>query len=165
PRATIAVATQTPGLSDNGADGIRMPGASTPNYNPATGAIEIQGLLPGTYTLTATVQVQGQAVVGRGGPAAQASGASSVSISDADLDGIVLTIAPNGSIPGRLRLEGNLDPGNTIDRLRVLVQSIVSNDTLRGADVQSMSPVSADGTFLLNNVPPGDYRLEVSSTP
>jgi hypothetical protein len=28
-----------------------------------------------------------------------------------------------------------------------------------------MSPVSADGTFLLNNVPPGDYRLEVSSTP
>jgi hypothetical protein len=156
PRALIGVATQTPGLSDDGTAPLSAGDSTSPSYNAATGTFELRGLLPGPYTITTTVRD-----LTPGAPrGAGATGTTSVSIASADVENVVLSVAPNGSISGTLRLEGQLAAGNTIDRLRVHLAPVGG-----GGARSPMALVSAEGTFQLNDVSPGDYRVEVSSTP
>jgi hypothetical protein len=87
-----------------------------------------------------------------------------VTVAAADVEGLALSVAPVGSIPGRLRLEGPFPPGTTLDRLRVLVSPLGAlqralHRRLIGFD--QGAAVNADGTFRVENVVPGDYRIEV----
>jgi len=165
PRANVFVATQTPGASATGVDELLGPnGPPSRNYNAPTGTFEIRELLPGTYNVIATVQ--DTAIAGRGGPVGISSGMVPTSISSSDVDGLVLSVVPAGAIPGRLRVEGQLQQGLTIDRVRIRPVAIGTTGSLQRT-LQSatgsggMATVNADGTFRLNNVVPGDYRIEV----
>jgi len=164
PRANVFVATQTPGASATGVDELLGPNGPSRNYNAATGTFEIRELLPGTYNVIATVQ--DAAIAGRGGPVGISSGMVPTSISSSDVDGLVLSVVPAGAIPGRLRVEGQLQQGLTIDRVRIRLVAIGTTGSLQRT-LQSatgsggMATVNADGTFRLNNVVPGDYRIEV----
>jgi len=159
PRANVIVATQTPGLSSIGIDELVGPGS---NYTAATGTFEISGLMPGLYTVVATVM--DAPVPGRAGPLTRSSGSLPVAVSSADVDGVSVAVLPAGSIPGRLRVEGQLPQGLTLERVRlrlVPVGAAPAQTIGIALAANSIVQVAADGTFRLNAVMPGDYRVEM----
>ncbi len=108
PRATVFVATQTPGLSGNGANELLGPnGPPSRNYNATSGTFEIRELLPGTYNVIATVQ--DAAIAGRGGPVGISSGMMPTSISSSDVDGLVLSVVPAGASRAGFALKVNFN--------------------------------------------------------
>ena len=166
PRAGVFVATQSPGLSGSGADELFVgSGAPSRNYNATTGAFEIRELLPGAYNVIAVVQ--DAALPGRGGPVSVSSAMIPAMISSADVEGITLPIVPSGAIAGRLRVDGQLPQGVTMDRIRLRLVAMGATAGLQ-QNVQSAIPfsngqvtINPDGTFRLNNVVPGEYRVEL----
>jgi hypothetical protein len=158
PRANVVVATQTPGLSSTGIDELMGPGS---NYTAATGTFEITGLMPGNYTVVA--MVMDAPVPGRGGPPGRSSGSLPVAVANADVDGVSVAVVPAGSIPGRLRVEGQLPQGLTLDRVRLRLVPVgaASAPLAGGPGGTGMVQISPDGTFRLNSVMPGDYRVEM----
>jgi hypothetical protein len=106
----------------------------------------------------------------RGGAPNQSIGAITVSVSNADVEDMVLAIAPAGSIEGRLRVEGQLPGVASGSEIRVGLVPIGANTTARrtlqsqlemssGFFDSSGASARADGTFRLNSIPPGEYRL------
>ena len=159
-RADVSATADMPGLEFD--TGLRIAGPVSRNYDAATGTFAIHGLLPGLYTIHATAQD----VLSQGrGPSAQSFGSVPVAVSTADVDGLVLNMLPSAAIPGRLRLEGEFQRGSTIDRFRVVLSPLKANLGEPAGRSQYVGNVSLDGTFRINNVPSGDYRLEVVSTP
>jgi hypothetical protein len=157
PRASVILWTDTPGAVLSAEDGL----GPEPFYDAATGTIQIRDVLPGTYTLAALVQ---DTAPTRQNPPVHAVATLPVTVAAADVEGLVLSVVPTGSIPGRLRLEGQFPAGVTVERLSVLLQptSALQQELQRRiAGFYRGSPVSADGTFLLDNVVPGDYRIEI----
>jgi hypothetical protein len=142
---------------------------SSHNYDAATGAIEIRDLLPGTYSVIALAQ--DAPVPGPGGPPGQSLAMIPVTVSASDVDGIALALVPAVSIPGRLRADGLLPASMTMDRFRVRLVPAGANSALLTMQVQLAAAsfgnanVGADGAFRLNNVAPGDYRVEVAGLP
>jgi len=171
PRASVVVATQTPGLNPD-TDQFFGPDSPSPNYNGKTGTFEIRDLLPGTYSLVASVM--DTPVPGRPGPVGRSSGMISVAIGSADLDNVAISVIPAVTIPGRLRIDGQLPAQMSLDRLRVqLVPAGASAgsqaslpDLLSNVLYQnSQASVASDGTFRLANIVQGEYRIEFSGFP
>jgi hypothetical protein len=169
-QANVIVVPQTPGLSGDGMESrLALPNR---NYNGSTGRIEIRDLLPGVYSVMAVVQ--DPLAASRRGVPNQSSGALTVSISNADVEDIMLAIAPAGSIEGRLRVEGPLPAGMKIDQMRVALRPTGANsaaqrtmqfqlESASGFYDSGAAQTKADGTFRMANIPPGDYRLEASA--
>jgi hypothetical protein len=162
-RANVSAIPQTPGLAGTSQIVNMGPGASR-NYNAATGAIEIRDLLPGTYTVIA--RVQDLPTAGRGGPVGRSAGMLQVAIASSDVEGITLAVVPAVSLPGRLRVEGQLPQGATMDRFRfrlvALGATAAMQQTLQDVSSGPSVAAAADGTFRLNNILPGEYRVDVT---
>jgi protocatechuate 3,4-dioxygenase beta subunit len=163
-RTSVFVVSQMPGL-DPKADSFGSLDVSSLNYDGKTGNFEIRDLLPGTYSIVAIVT--DMSVPGEPGPAGQSSGLLPVNVTSSDIDDLTITVAPAGTIPGRVRIDGQLPAQMAIDRLLVRLVPAGTNvqTSLSGmmAKVLSQNPpgiVAADGTFRLSNIIPGDYRLE-----
>jgi hypothetical protein len=163
-RANVLVTTQTPGINRNSieVDAINAPNQ---NYNGATGTFEIRDLAPGIYTVIAVVPDQRPAELRFGQPQ-QSSGVLTVSVANSDVEGSVISVAPAASITGRLRIEGQLPQSLTVDRIRVALLATGPDSAMRqripGGGASSSAQVTADGSFRLDNVAPGDYRIEVA---
>ncbi len=160
PAANVFVATQTPGLSAGGINELEL---DTRPIGPG-GSFEIRGLMPGNYTVVATVT--DNPTPGRSGPLGQSSGFLPVVVTNADVDNVNVTVVPAGSIAGRLRAEAQLPQGMTLERMRVRLVRVGQSpaQAASGALLQSdggTAQVNPDGTFRFNNVMPGDYRFEV----
>jgi hypothetical protein len=87
-----------------------------------------------------------------------------VSISSSDVEGIVLSVVPALSVPGRLRIDGQLPANLTIEQFGFRLQPLGANNALQnivqiGLNLGLARP-AADGAFRLNNIPPGEYRLD-----
>jgi hypothetical protein len=155
-RASVSAISQMPGFSATDQMIMMGPGASTRNYTPATGTFEVRDLLPGIYTVKATLQ--DLPAGGRGMPT-QSAGTLPVSIGSSDVEGVTISVVPAAAIPGRLRVEGQLPQGMTIDRMRLRLVPLGNNSSPLGTGAD-FATVAADGTFRLNNVTPGEYRVE-----
>jgi protocatechuate 3,4-dioxygenase beta subunit len=164
PQATVYVATQTPGVSESGTDEMSGIGGPSQNYNAKTGTFEIRELMPGAYTVLASVRELPAA--GRGGPPGQSSGSIPAAISNSDVEGLTIAVVPAGSLPGRVRVDGQLPQGMTLERIRIRLMPVGTSaampQTLQ-AQLLGTSQVTAnaDGTFRLNNISPGEYRVDV----
>jgi Carboxypeptidase regulatory-like domain len=166
PRASVVATTQTPGTLED----IGEP-APTRNYNAATGMIEIRGLQPGTYSITAVVQDM-TPNWRESAPRTQAIGTIPVTVASSDVEGIVINAIPGGTVTGRIRVDGQLPANMTVDRLRIqlapvgtsagLLQSLRS---MAGGYDSSPARPGGDGVFTLNNVIPGEYRIDISGFP
>jgi hypothetical protein len=86
-----------------------------------------------------------------------------VSVFNADVDGLLLTLGPGGSIPGRLRLESNTTESLQLVRVQLL-QGTAAMNTPYDTGPQAR-PVSVDGTFRIDNVLPGEYRTVFTGLP
>jgi protocatechuate 3,4-dioxygenase beta subunit len=108
------------------------------------GSFELHDVLAGSYTLSAFWFDEGKNYTSR----------QAIEVSNADLDGITLTIAPGVAIEGQLKWEGN--PSVEQEELKV----VATGDTgdYWGAEAR----VLANGLFSLKDVPDGTYHLEVS---
>jgi protocatechuate 3,4-dioxygenase beta subunit len=140
--------------------------ASTP-YNAATGAFELRDVPPGQYWLRGTqptdlntpVTVAAgttirsvndllNAAIGNQNTAQMA-----VDVSDSDVDGLVLTMSPGISIPGRVTIDGaDLSSIAGSENIRLQLRGTSSSFAQR-------QPLAADGTLSLDNVSPGEYRV------
>lgn len=131
-----------------------------PNYNAATGTFDLADVLPGRYWLRAMASDDALFTPMTARTAAQFE----VDVSGADVENLVLTILPGTSIPGRLQVEGksSLAGVENFDRFRVLLSSLVPGMT----PVLIQPPVpKQDGSFTLEGVVPGEYRISVVGLP
>jgi hypothetical protein len=101
------------------------------------------------------------------------SGTATVVVSDADPDEVLLTAAPIGALTGHLRFEGQLPaaPAGRGARGPATLPVTVRLVSVRPGGAASLGGYgygggasgrpAADGTFRLNNVAPGEYRVQV----
>jgi len=86
-----------------------------------------------------------------------------VDVSAADVDNVVVTLLPGSSIAGRMQVEGKAALGEieNFDRLRIYLSSIGTMPIFPGPP-----PVpKPDGSFTMDNIGPGDYRISVAGMP
>jgi protocatechuate 3,4-dioxygenase beta subunit len=121
----------------------------------ATGTFEFRGIPPGSYILAAE-----QPATGPHGKALWARVA--VQVSDVNVEDVEAVVSPGVEISGRVRADGKA----AVDLTRMSVEL-----ELRDASAAVLMPdapsasVSADGTFLLHQVPEGSYDLNVFPVP
>jgi len=166
-KAQVVSTTQTPGLAVNSAVDLVAMQLPTNNYNSSTGTFEIRDLLPGAYIVRALVQDPAPAAAaGRDGPQppATSSGLVAVSVGDSDVENVVVTVIPAGTIAGRIRVDGQ-QQSVTPDRLRL--QLISRNPVSPSLGPTSLgrstfgAAAASDFTFKFSNMSVGDYRLTV----
>jgi hypothetical protein len=137
------------------------------SYNGAIGTFEIRDVVPGSYwvrvqaTESTTTAIVPATAVGRpvsevlstGATATRTAAQVPVEVSG-DIDGVVLNLSPGISISGMLRVEGQALPTSLVPRVSL------RTDTT-GVSSPSQA-VNADGSFTLQNVFPGEYRVFVT---
>jgi hypothetical protein len=131
-------------------------------YNPDKGTFEIRDLLPGSYVLTASIQT-GQPGAVAFPQTAMSATSIPVIITDSDVEGIGITVAPAATVSGRLRYEGQA-PRTTADFIPFQLVSLNSSPAdvrtqLFGMRFTAAPPGNTDGTFRVDNVSPGEYRV------
>lgn len=127
------------------------------------GRFEFQNVLPGLYTLTAAVD----------DPAAPEGidlkrlGYMPVEVAEADLEDLALTVHPGGTIFGRVTTEGrdSLEDGFIRDTplgVRLEPSRNGGRPSIPGLPAPTYGELSPDGTFRIDNIMPGEYRLAVN---
>lgn len=118
----------------------------------STGEFRIQNVLPGSYDLFAQTSGDG---LGRSYFAKVP-----VEVGAAPLDPIELTLSPAPTISGTISIEGDTDPAMT-------TWDVVMN-SIGGQPMIKQPPqghVQSDGTFVINSVMPGHWRLFLGRAP
>jgi hypothetical protein len=113
-------------------------------FNAGTGEFQVQNVLPGSYELVAISNDEGRFYFAK----------VPVEVGSEPLEPIDLTLAPAPSVSGSISIEG--------DRPQASVHlglNPVDPRPMRGA--QPQAEVQPDGTFTLNSVMPGHWRLNV----
>jgi protocatechuate 3,4-dioxygenase beta subunit len=151
-----------------------MMGPSRPNYDAATGTFDLRDVAPGSYYVRASVSDPNaplpQSMAGRPMNEVLAAAFSSalsaqteVEVTGSDVDGVTLALSGGASIPGRLTLEGqDLSSLPSFDRMRVMLRPT----TVGGfGNRQPLQTIGADGSFEIDNVVAGEYRVTVMPLP
>ena len=118
--------------------------------NSSTGEFQIQNVLPGSYDLVATAAEEGHSYFAK----------VSVEVGDVPLDPIDLTLAVAPTVSGTISIDG--DSKMPMNSMRV-VMSPLEGRSMMGPPPQA--EVQSDGTFLVNSVMPGRWRLNVNGIP
>jgi len=112
-----------------------------------SGDFEIRGVPPGPYTLSAYWNDGRRQLYGR----------VPVEVSTANVDGVTFVLTNPMTLAGRVRIEG----GNQFDFTRLGLW-LLSIDKAMGSGGAQVKP---DGTFLIENVYDGSYRLRIAGFP
>jgi len=141
-----------------------------PGYNnPVNGTFEFRDVAPGSYWVLATAQPEMDSPIApnttprtageffealiSSAPSAQAA----VDITASDVENLVLTLTRGVSIRGLVRMDSQ-GPA-TFSEFQNIHIMLESTGTMERGNFPR--PLAPDGTFLLNNVAPGEYRLVV----
>jgi hypothetical protein len=110
-----------------------------------TGVFELRDVIPGSYILIAQ--------------SGELSGRVAVDVRDADLENVVVSVAKGFNLRGRMAIEGRtLAKDDPV--LAKLKFSLILDPYIPALGIVSASP-APDGSFTLENVAAGDYRLGV----
>ena len=109
------------------------------------GTFEIRNLLPGVYVIAAATSTTADLRTAR----------EEVSITDSDVTGVKLTLAPGAAMTGTVKLEGDGPP------LHPMVVLIGVNGTEGASNTQPKD----DGTFEFHGIAPGKYAALVDTLP
>ncbi|HSE49408.1 MAG TPA: carboxypeptidase-like regulatory domain-containing protein [Terriglobales bacterium] len=136
--------------------------AKTAQVRP-DGSFEIADLIPGEYVLMAMSPAEGSS--DESDWAAVRRAFQQVSVTNSDLEGVTITL----EAAGRFSLAGKVvsrDP--KIDLSKVFIQAAQDDDTVElsarnyfGLRQPAFARAKRDGTFVLKNLAPGEYRVGV----
>jgi hypothetical protein len=115
----------------------------------AQGAFEFAGVIPGSYMLEARWWGEGK----------EYSTRLPLDVGTSDIEGVNLVISPGVPLSGRVRVEGEAQV--KLAELHVFLDSLGESMGYGGQD----TIVKADGSFLLPNVPEGEYRINLWRLP
>lgn len=121
----------------------------------AKGNFRLEGLLPGTFYVTATLDAASNLY----------SNVASFKIKDQDITGLEIKLRRGASISGALVVEGASDPEvmAKLSRLKLLA-AVSSPDIIQGASNNGrFGAVSSDGGFHIAGLHPGKISLHLSS--
>jgi len=132
------------------------PSLSVPSgRSTSDGSFDIAGVLPGPYLVIAQP---------RSGP--NVPGTVMVTVGDADVDNLVIPVGAGFQMTGRFVIEGRGRAG-TFD-LSLLRATLTRDPNVVGtpdSGVGYSPPPAADGSFSLQGMSPGDYRVAVRAIP
>ncbi len=139
----------------------------TQTYDSASGIFEISNVAPGSYLVGAALPETSSD--SSEGPTLESAVLVAVTVTDSDVDNIVLAFRPPMSVPGRLRIDGS-QPLSTVPgiaHMRVELEATMNGVVLPNAPTPDAEFrwVSADGTFVLSRVTQGEYRVRVTDLP
>jgi hypothetical protein len=118
------------------------------NVSTAGGDFEITGVPAGSYWATANVQDDQRQYQGR----------VLVQVGDADVRGVTIPVSAGVNLAGRVRV----DPQRPLDFSKMAVAAIPTDSGFMGGQGTEVRP---DGSFVLENLPAGNYRITVSGYP
>jgi hypothetical protein len=148
---------------------------TTQIYDGRDGTFEIQNVSPGPHIIRATLPNSSNTVTpGNAGTISAASQNASGQVAlnvMSDMDGVVVTMSAGVSIPGRLSLEAtaNAGPQGTTSLATYRVQLKPPDNGIMAATtvvlaMQSQA-ISPDGSFRVDNIVAGEYRVFVAPLP
>jgi hypothetical protein len=120
----------------------------------ASGRFALRGVLPGDYWVRASRYPRDPG----SDQLDPAWGIVQVSVTDADVKGVVVPLQPWLSISGRVRVESSV-PGMDASRLRIAFRT--TENSLFDAFAMNLA-IDASGTFAATRLAPGRYRLDVA---
>ena len=118
--------------------------------NSSTGEFQIQNVLPGSYDLVATATDEGRSYFAK----------VSVEVGDVPLDPIDLPLALAPTVSGTISIES--DTKVPMNNMHVMLNPLEFR-AMMGPPPQAEE--QSDGTFLINSVMPGRWRLNVTGMP
>jgi Carboxypeptidase regulatory-like domain len=123
---------------------------SSAPYNSATGTFDLSDVISGSYSLVAQLPMNGRPGPGQ---APVLTAPVLIEVRGADVDGIILRFVPPVSISGRIRIEGDTAAVD-LTRMNVLLRPVFGP-----MSAQSSASVNPDGTFIISDVPAGEYQV------
>jgi beta-lactamase regulating signal transducer with metallopeptidase domain/5-hydroxyisourate hydrolase-like protein (transthyretin family) len=159
--------------------------ASGSSYDAVTGNFELRNVAAGAFNVQAVINQIVSLVPNMSTPAnaakaalapgtlipgavsavyVMASGSTPITVTNADVSGVVVNIIPTLTIKGKLSMDGSSQAGDLTSlrvQLRPSTNAVITSDTL----LPRITPVAADGTFTLNGVTPGEYQFAMSPVP
>jgi protocatechuate 3,4-dioxygenase beta subunit len=126
--------------------GVRDPMGNAHQVFANQGAFEFNRLLPGTYALRAMT-----------GPR-ELQGHQMITISDSDIEDLVVMLSPAADIPVSIRIEG------ADKQQEAGIRSTLGRFTLTASDGvndNAMAQSRSDGTYLYHNIGPGTYYIGI----
>jgi Carboxypeptidase regulatory-like domain len=120
----------------------------------ADGSFDVSGVAPGSYFLFASTN-------------SGMTGGLAMQVGDADVDNIVIPMTSGIRVSGRFVIEGRSrnDDGLEMANLRITLTRDPNLIGMPPAGPSFSPPPSADGSFVLQDVPPGDLRVSVRALP
>jgi len=137
------VTTNEPGQSVTGEVQLRLAGDSAIRFTSSpTPTFDLQRVTRGKYVVVATSGTM--------------SGRASVEVFNTDINNTTIVVGNSLNIPGRVVVEGASveNPGPDVRTLRVVVRADPEDGT-----ILTSPPPAADGSFMLQSVPLGKYRV------
>jgi hypothetical protein len=144
------------------------------NYNATTGTFELSNVNPGQYTIVATVTDTTVPLDRTTGSSRTLSSATlPVDITGADLENVVLTLIPSSPLSGQVSVLGtaNAQPSAIRIQFRPSVNSVLTNTIGMnspqgfGLNTPQVPVPNADGTFRVEAMAPGEYRIGANIPP
>jgi hypothetical protein len=124
------------------------------------GTFEFRSLLPGSYTVGISERPNTA-----GNQRAMRFGFSTVDVVASDLENIVVTIPPGASIPGVIALEDQAPLASAFQQgyIRFVSLTRSANEAVPSMprDWEAGTRLGEDGTFRLDGVTPGEYRITI----
>jgi len=131
------------------------------SYNALNGTFELRDVVPGQYWIRALSFPDPGAAVITAADISRNTAQAAVDVSNADVENVVLAFTAGFSIKGRIELEGApLSSLPDIERTRVYLSPNDQSPTF-----VAPQPIKADGTFAIESVQPGDYRIQIIPMP
>ena len=119
------------------------------------GGFEIRGVAPGSYELVGIINDRNNRMFGT----------VPLEVGNSDVQNVTVVISPGLSIAGRISIEGANTSADGASGSRMRISLRRSGGDVQFEPGQASAPVQADGTFTLQQVGPGDYRVNVTGMP
>jgi len=119
------------------------------------GNFDISGVAPGAYYLS-MFSMSGQI---------RSTARQAVDVGAGDVDGVVLTVTPPGSIRGLARLDGTPPANSPQISASNLHISLTPAEMMGMMGPPANAKLSPDGTFAIENVSPGKFYLQTNAPP
>src|SRR5260370_15185859 len=122
----------------------------------AAGSVEMAAVPSGSYMTFAQFaenEESGKPLTGR----------TTVQVGDSNVDGLDVVVFPGATVSGRVRVEG--DRKAYLARIAVSLKASENSAAANFEGDGGHTAVQPDGTFILHDVPEGNYRVALTSLP